>query len=254
MKRLRVSLIVVALVSMLVGTAGVASANALCVTPVQPRYYPQIPAQITSPEMALLAYFDALYYASNLTAEQMGAVGGTVGSGREPYAQAYNYWSPAWQAENDYDTFVNRWVGTVHVALHRLCSLSEEGGTHRFFVETRHFEAIGSPVRIGIFYYSGEFTVAKVGDEWRITSGELVPQNPAWEVTGHQPWQLDPVQVAISNAGGAVSGAVLVDSEPGGFATVVLLTDNLQAQIVKLVQRLDGRWQVLSAKQVAVIQ
>ncbi|GAB7387759.1 hypothetical protein BSNK01_15960 [Bacillaceae bacterium] len=217
------------------------------------RYYPQVPAKITTPEMALYAYFDALSLAANLTPEQMAAAaGGFLGMGEDPYRAAYGYWSKDWQAQHDFKDFLASWVGTGGVELLKLLPAGEADGGKRFFVETKHLEVVGEKPRAGYFYYTGFFTVKETADGWRITSGELEPQQLAWERGGHQAWRADPEMVARAELGG--NGADPVEesvTEPNADGTVTvkfLDKKGNERKRVVLYRPQDGIWRVIDIR------
>lgn len=215
----------------------------------QRRYYPRVPDKITTPEMALQAYFDALSVAANLTFEQMNAAGGTVGMGLEPYPTAYGYWSKKWQDKNSYSEFLSSWEGTANVELLKLLPAGEEGGQKRFFVETRHLEVAEDPPRVGQFYYAGFFTVSETAEGWRITGGELEPQSLGWKLGGHQPWRADPETVALLELGASLEaplGEAVTEYNTDGTAAVRFIdSEGNVTHMAVLVQREDGIWQVL---------
>jgi len=213
------------------------------------KYYPQVSEKITTPEMALQAYFDALSVASNLQPAQMGAAGGTIGMGREPYQTAYSYWSKDWQTKNSYDEFVGSWEGVAHVELLKLLPAGEENGQRRFFVETKHIEAVGEKPRLGIFYYWGFFTVGETAEGWKITGGNLEPENLGWKLGGHQPWRGDPETVALVGLGHSIDaplGETVIENNTNGTVNVKFVDSNMkETHRVILVQREDGIWQIL---------
>ncbi len=216
---------------------------------VQRRYYPLVPEKITTPEMALQAYFDALSVAANLTMKQMNAAGGTIGMGLEPYPSAYGYWSREWQDKNSYSEFLNSWEGTANVELLKLLFAGEEGGQKRFFVETRHLEVVEDPPRVGQFYYAGFFTVSETAEGWKITGGELEPQSLEWKLGGHQPWRADPETVAFLELEPNIDeplGKAVTDYNTDGTADVRFIdSEGNETHMAVLVQREDGIWQVL---------
>lgn len=197
----------------------------------------------------LVAYFETLGRASHLTVEQMGAAGGFIGMGTEPYAAAYRYWSEAWRAEHDYESFVAGWAGTAHV---RLKQIHAAGGTdeeQRFFVETEHIEAADQPLRFGTFYYWGFFTLRRIDGKWQIVEGRMHSENPVWRIGGHQPWLGDPRMVAAAYLRS-------VERTPDGEGELELLREDVAtvriADLdsgdtfeVHLVRRQDGIWQVI---------
>lgn len=200
--------------------------------------------------MALQAYFDALFYANNLTPQQMAAAGGTLGMGQEPYLTAYSYWSKDWQAINSYEQFLASWTGTANVELLKLLPAGEKKGERRFFVETKHLEIVGEKPRPGIFYYTGFFTVRKTTEGWRITSGELEPENLVWQLGGHQPWRADAEQVArVSGLGVGIEqplGEVTTIENEDGTATVIFADkEGKEPHKVTLFKPEDGIWRVL---------
>ncbi len=203
-----------------------------------------------TPEEVLTAYFAALETASNLTDKQMGAVGGTVGGGLEPYKQAYQYWSREWRDQNSFQEFLNLWQGTAHVQLLKLLPAGEEKDQKRFFVETRHLEVTADKPRSGIFYYTGFFTVGKTEEGWGITGGSLEPQNLVWQLGGHQPWRSDPVLAAVVDGLGlglqAVVGSPVVRDNPDGTVSVIFSDDNIGEKCAIILYRpYDGMWRVL---------
>lgn len=220
------------------------------------RYYPLKSNQelsITTPEMALQAYFDTLFFANNLTPEQMAAAGGTPAMGQEPYPTAYSYWSKKWQAQNSYKQFLASWTGTANVELLKLLPAGEEKGEKRFFVETKHLEILGEKPRPGIFYYTGFFTVGKTAEGWRITGGKLEPENLAWKLGGHQPWRADAEQVArVSGLGASIDKplgtATIIENEDGTVTVIFVDEQGKESHQVTLVEPEDGIWQVLDKK------
>ncbi|MCR4443508.1 MAG: hypothetical protein NUV48_15350 [Peptococcaceae bacterium] len=206
--------------------------------PARAKYYPRVPEKITTPEMALQAYFDALYY------------GGPVSMSLEPYQVAYNYWSTEWQAKNSYDQFLTSWQNTANVELIKLLPAGEENGQPRFFVETKHLETVGEKPRTGIFYYTGFFTVRETAEGWRITSGELEPENLGWQLGGHQPWRADAEQVArVSGLGASIDaplGEAVTIENPDGTVTVRFVdAQGKEIHKVTLYKPEDGIWRVL---------
>ncbi len=216
---------------------------------LQGRYYPQIPDKITTPEMALRAYFDALSVAANLTFEQMIAVGGTVGMGLEPYPTAYGYWSKEWQDKNSYAKFLGSWEGTANVEPLKILFAGGKDTQKRFFVETRHLEVTENPLRAGQFYYAGFFTVSETAAGWSITSGALEPQSLGWNLGGHQPWRSSPEIVALlalnSNINAPLGEAVTEYNNDGTAVVRFIAPDSNETHTTLLVKRKDGIWQVL---------
>ncbi|ATW23578.1 hypothetical protein [Candidatus Formimonas warabiya] len=213
-------------------------------------YYPRVPEKITTPEMAVQAYFDALYFANNLTLDQMAAVGGTLGMEKEPYPAAYSYWSKEWQGKNSYEQFLASWAGTAHVELLKLLPAGEEKAEKRFFVESKHLEVVGEKLRPGIFYYTGFFTVRETPDGWRITGGELEPENLGWQLGGHQPWRGDAEQVArVLGLGASIDtplGEAVTIENPDGTVTVRFVdAQGKETGAVTLYKPEDGIWQVI---------
>ncbi|MEL7567021.1 MAG: hypothetical protein AAGU27_19360 [Dehalobacterium sp.] len=218
--------------------------------PARDKYYPRVPEKITTPEMALQAYFDALYFANNLTLNQMTAVGGTIGMEKEPYPTAYSYWSKEWQGQNSYEQFLASWAGTAHVELLKLLPAGEEKGEKRFFAETKHLEVVDEKLHTGIFYYTGFFTVGETSGGWRITSGELQPENLGWQLGGHQPWRADAGQVArVSGLGVSIDtplGEAVTKENPDGTVTVKFVDiQGKDINEVTLYKPEDGIWRVL---------
>jgi len=218
---------------------------------VNPKYYPRVPGKITTPEMALQAYFDALYYANNPNAAR-GAITGSIGMGKEPYHTAYGYWSKEWQAGNNFDKFLASWDGTANVELLKLLPAGEADGQRRFFVETKHLEAAGEKPRLGYFYYTGFFTVAETADGWRITGGSLEPENLSWKLGGHQPWRGVPEMVAQVELAGSIDkplGKAIVENNTDGTVTVKFVDSNgKETHRAILVQLQDGIWRMLDKR------
>lgn len=203
-----------------------------------------------TPEAVLQAYFDTLGKAANLTETQMGAVGGSIERGLQPYEIAYQYWCKDWQQKNSYEQFLTSWEGTVHVELLKLLPAGEENDKKKFFVETRHIEVTRHEPRAGIFYYIGFFTVDKTGKGWCITGGNLEPQNLAWALGGHQPWRADPIMVALVEGLGVSietdMGEPVVENNPDGTVTVKFLDiHSRQLHSIVLYLPKDGMWRVL---------
>ena len=213
------------------------------------RYYPQVPRKITSPEMALQAYFDALFYASNLTAAEMAVAGGTVGAGVAPYSAAYSCWTKGWQAKHSFEDFFGSWKGTAHVELLRMIPAGRGKNDHHFFVEVKTIEAVRAESRLGIFYYSGFFDIENGPDGWAIAAGDLDPESPAFRIGGHSPWRGDPVMVARQTYAGNIEapvGTPKVSKNTNGSVTVRFDKPNSERiRNVVLLQREDGIWEVL---------
>jgi hypothetical protein len=157
-------------------------------------YYPNVPARIATPEMAVKAYFDALSHAANLKDEVLEKTG-SVACGLEPYPVAYGYWSKDWQASHSYDQFLASWEGTANVELLQMLPAGMAKGQDRYFVEVKEIKAIEG-VGLGIFYYAGFITVVNTDAGWRLTGVGLAPEDPAWGLGGHQPWRSYPPDVA----------------------------------------------------------
>ena len=219
-----------------------------------PYRYPRLPQEITSPEMLLQAYFASLAYANNLSPEQLGAAGGTLGMGQEPYHAAYRYWSAEWQEEHPFEEFLDSWSGTAHVELLKLYESDMQDGKTRFFVETKHLESAGNKSQLGEFYYAGFFTAALTGDGWRITEGSLEPQNLAWALGGHQPWRADPVYVAIvQGLGKPPDDGLTLESRLEWHAddyVTVIFADNTgnREMSVEAVRLTEGTWRVIAVE------
>lgn len=217
--------------------------------PVKRKYYPQVPERITTPEMALQAYFDALSVASNLQPAQMGAAGGTMGMGLEPYPTAYGYWSKDWRDKHPYEEFVASWQGKANVELLKLLPAGTENGERRFFVEVKTIEAVGEKPHLGVFYYSGFFTVRETPEGWRITDGSLEPENLGWKIGGHQPWLGDPESVAHVQLGQSIDtplGEAITENNANGTVKVKYVDSNGNINHwAILVQREDGIWEVI---------
>ena len=219
-----------------------------------PYRYPRLPQEITSHEMLLQAYFASLAYANNLSPEQSGAAGGTLGMGQEPYFTAYRYWSEEWQAEHPFEEFLDSWSGTAHVELLKLYEAEMQDGQARFFVETKHLEFAGNKRQLGAYYYAGFFTLSLTEDGWRITEGSLEPQNLAWALGGHQPWLADPVDVAIVEGLGRPldEGSALQSRlkwHDNDHVTVVF-ADNTgnRETAVEAVRLTEGTWRVIAVE------
>lgn len=210
-------------------------------------YYPKVPEKITSPEMALQAYFDALSNASNLTPEQMAATGGTAGMAQEPYPTAHGYWSKDWQAKHSYDEFLASWQGTAHLDLLKLLPAGQENGRPRFFVEIKTSEVAGGKPHLGVFYYAGFFTAAQTAEEWRITGGRLDPEK--FDFGGHQPWHGDPEAVAQAGVGNSIDaplGKAVLENNADGTVKVKFMTAGGEVNHwAMLVHKENGRWQVI---------
>lgn len=212
-----------------------------------------------SPPKALLeAYFAALADANHLTAGQSEAAGGTLGMGREPYPVAYDYWTSEWKGKHTYEQFLDSWSGTAHVQLLKLYEAETKNGDARFFVETKHLEAVGENPKFGEFYYSGFFSVQQTDGGWKIAEGRLEPQNLAWALGGHQPWLADPVQVAVVHGLGK-----RMDDERNRKSEISYRTDdfvivrvfddqdNIEAEI-QLVRPEEGIWKVIAVEKQVV--
>lgn len=217
--------------------------------PAGQKYYPQVPAEITTPEIALRAYFDALSVASNLQPDQMGATGGTVGMGLEPYPTAYGYWSQEWQDKHTYEEFLASWQGKANLELLKLLPAGTENGENRFFVEVKTIEAVGEPSRLGCFYYSGFFTVKKTSEGWRLNDGSLQSENLVWKIGGHQPWLGDPESVAHVQLGQSIDaplGQPVTENNADGTVTVKYVDSSGNiTHWATLVLREDGIWEVI---------
>mgnify|MGYP002479033217 FL=1 len=219
-----------------------------------PYYYPRLPREITSPEMLLQAYFASLAYANNLSPEQADAAGGTLGMGQEPYRAAYGYWSEDWRAEHSFEEFLDSWSGTAHVELLKLYEAGMQDDHARFFVETKHLESAADKRRLGAYYYAGFFSVALTGEGWRITEGNLEPQNLAWALGGHQPWLGNPVDVAIVQGLGRTidDGSSLhprLEWHADDHVTVVFPDGAGSGTAVEAVRLTEGTWQVIAVEE-----
>ncbi len=201
-------------------------------------------------EAVLQAYFGTLGKAANLTEAQMGAVGGSIGMGIQPYETAYQYWCKDWQEKNSYQQFLTSWEGTVHVELLKLLPAGEENDKKKFFVETKHIEVTRHKLSTGIFYYTGFFTVDKTEKGWCIAGGNLEPQNLAWALGGHQPWRADPIMVALVDGLGVsietdMGNPVIVDNPDGTITVKFLDIHGRQLHSIALYLPKDGMWRVL---------
>lgn len=217
------------------------------------QYYPNVPDKITTPEMAVEAYFDALCMASFAAPPDVQMKAGTVGMEKEPYPVAYGYWDQAWQAKHRLESFVNSWKGTLHVQVLKLLPAGDEQGNPRFFVETKTLEGVGEgQPRTGYFYYTGFFTVKDTPDGWRITDGKLEPENLAWQLGGHQPWRGDANMVAQVEIGGRVDapiGKPVQEKQADGTITVRFLDANgKEVHVARCVVPEDGMVRVIEKK------
>jgi hypothetical protein len=212
-------------------------------------FYPTVPDKITSPEMAIQAYFDALYFAANLNLAQMEMAGGTVSYGLIPYPTAYGYWSKERRAKQSYEQFLASWEGTAQVELLKMLPAGRMNTQRRFFVETKDTRIIEDE-GIGIFYYSGVLTVGKTLDGWRLTGGKLAQENMAWELGGHSAWRADPVQVAenddtVRSIMPPLGNPVLQNNNDGSV-TVKFLDKQKQCRYeVTLFKLQEGTYQVI---------
>jgi hypothetical protein len=203
-----------------------------------------------TPEAVIAAYFDTLKTAANLTDRQMAAAGGTVGSGLEAYRRAYRYWSVEWREVNSFQDFLDSWQGTASVELFKLLPAGRHKERARFFVETRHLEFVGDKLCVGIFYYTGFYTLDRTEEGWRIVEGSLEPQNLVWELSGHQPWRGDPVMVAIVDGLGLGSqdeaGKAVVRNNPDGTVVVDFSHAPLaESRRFVLYRPFDGMWRII---------
>lgn len=243
--KLPLAIFAIALTAALALAIGAAPANQARAS----RYYPQLPRKITSPEMALQAYFDALFFAANLTEAEMAAAGGTVGMGQEPYAAAYACWTGEWRAKHPFNEFLASWKGTAHLELLRMIPAGKGRDTRRFFVEAKSLEAVGAEPRLGIFYYYGFFEVENGPDGWAIAAGALKPESPAFKFNGHSPWLGDLQLVARQSYAGNLEAPVAspkVSKNANGTVTVRFAKPNSERiKHVVLAQREDGIWEVL---------
>lgn len=215
------------------------------------RLYPQVPKVITSPEMVVRAYYDALYYASNPAAP---AGFGTISSGLTPYPVAYRYLSKEWQSRVSYDQFLEDWKGTLHVELRKLLPAGtvSAGGEllPRYFVETQNTELVDSPPRTVIAYYAGFVTVKKEGLSWKLYSADLAPEDlVSIPLGGHQSWRADAASVAASELGlfGAGSSGSRVSTNRDGTVTVRFTDAKKTALEATLVQQYNSVWTLLTA-------
>lgn len=220
-----------------------------------PLRYPKLSEEITTPKELLEAYFATLSVANHLTPEQMGAAGGSLGLGNEPYATAYDFWSAEWRANHTYEDFLHAWSGTAHVELIQLHEASMQDGEARFFVETKHLESVRDEHRFGEFYYSGFFSVGRTDEGWKITNSSLESQNLAWELGGHMPWLADPKQVAIVHGldqrtdEQQVSDPLIIYHADNHVTIVFTDDDQRLATSVELVRTRDGIWKVIAVEQ-----
>lgn len=210
---------------------------------------PTGPATNLAAEITVKAYFEALHQASNLTPEQMGAAGGTVGLGPEPLQTAYSYLSADWRASHPFTAFQASLKGTASVELLRLIPAGSEGSGLKYYVETRHLEATGTPPRLGYFYYSG-FMVMKRAAEggWVIADQQLKPEEPAFRAGGHSPWRGEAELVARQALGGNIDaplGRATQTQNADGTVTVHFTQPGKAGQNAVLVQRFDGIWEVV---------
>lgn len=218
-------------------------------TPIEQRYYPNVPKKVTSPEIVVKAYFDSLYFASNLNPTQKNMAGGTVGMDKEPYPTAYGYWSQSWQAKHTFNEFLSSWEGTAQVQLLKMIPAEVVSGRQSFFVETKEikvFEGKGS----GIFYYSGLITVSEESEGWQLIEENMKPENMAWEIGGHRPGQANPEEVALAEITKSVStplGTSLTINNPDGTVTVKFLDSNSKElyQVVMLKLQ-EGTFRVIN--------
>jgi len=213
------------------------------------RYYPQVPAKITAPEMAVQTYFDALFFASNLTEAETGAAGGTVGDGMAPYPAAYSCWTKGWRDKHSLQEFVDSWKGTANLELLRMVQAGKGKNERRYFVEVKAIEAVRAEARLGIFYYSGFFDVENGPNGWAIAAGNLEPELPGFKIGGHSPWRGDPVMVARQTYAGNIEspvGTPKVSKNANGSVTIRFNKPNTERiRNVVLLQREDGIWEVL---------
>ncbi|MGE5508447.1 MAG: hypothetical protein ACM3RP_08215 [Chitinophagales bacterium] len=207
------------------------------------------PASSPAAEITLRAYFGALAQASNLTPEQMGAAGGTVGLGEEPLQTAYSYLGPEWRAAHPFAEFKAGWRGTAGVELQRLIPAGLQDGGLRYFVETRNLEITGEKPRPGYFWYSG-FVLMKraAAGGWVIADQKLSPEELAFKAGGHSPWRGDAELVARQALGGRIDaplGQAKLTHNADGTVTVHFSQPGQTGQGVVLVQRYDGIWTVI---------
>ena len=94
--------------------------------------------------------------------------------------------------------------------------------------------------------------MAETTDGWRITGGNLEPENLGWKLGGHQPWRADPEQVAHVELGANIDtplGKAIIENNPDSTVTVRYVDENgKETHRAILVQPQDGIWRVLDKR------
>ncbi len=135
-----------------------------------------IPRKHTNtPEDTIISYFSVLQQASNLTEAKSGGCG-TVGYALLPYPIAYNFLSPVYKKDYDYDTYLKSFEGIGHINVVNLLPVYTDNNTAVYYLELELLE--GSPDNsTAFYYYFGSIKLSNNNGIWQIDSLEIAPED-----------------------------------------------------------------------------
>lgn len=202
-----------------------------------------IPAQAHGPVAAVRDYLFTLECAA-VPPEGMGA----IGCGETAFPRAYAYLDAGWRSRMPFAKFVAGFSGVLHSDLLLALDAGPVAGSpneRRVFAEVRRIEVLAG--RQAVTYAAGVFTVASERTGWFLIGGALQPEDLAGlAYLGQDVQRADPLAVARTAAGLRPDGPAPAALQPHtGPAAVVRIRLPAGTDVVHMVQRVDGVWQVL---------
>lgn len=135
----------------------------------------QIPVEyFKSPDETIINYFSILRDAENLTKEKMGGCG-TVGASKYPFPIAYNFFTPEYQKQVNYQQYLKSYEGIAHTSLIKLRLLPPDlihPKDIRYFVELETIEGSDKGVTYFAYYY-GYIYIQKQEEKFLISDLQL---------------------------------------------------------------------------------
>ncbi len=184
---------------------------------------------------------------------------GSIGTASD-YLAAYKLLSRRYRAELSFASFRESFRGIAQIEVLRLIPLPGKGDRRWVFVELRTLEEVGpgglsaAPVRSAFFYYAGLVAVVQEGGAWKIDWVEFRAEDFISPRGGHQPWRLDPREVAAAAAREELAGIGVEDprrcpcslKELGDGLLEAVFTAGRHRLTVLLVHLANGNWLALT--------
>lgn len=208
---------------------------------------PSWPVAAPDPVQAVQAFFWSLGIA---VAGQHGAPAKVDAATAGPFARAYTYLSPQWQARQAFAEFLRQWTPVQHLDLLATVPAGTAGGgstTSRVFVEVRELSAgADGATPLCLCFAYGFFTAVATSHGFRLSGGRLIPEDFTPTLVGNRSAGAAATAAAKAVAAargwsGPPSASVRLTPQPHHQATASVAISH-HAVTVHLYELASGDW------------